>query len=269
MLDADTVEWFKSNGGLTRVNGDTFRRKLLSVGGAKDSMDAFRDLRGREPDIAPLLRRRGLDRPEPADSSRNGGRLVTAGPLAGYPHLASGKVRNIYLVDDDLLLFVATDRISAYDHVLPTEIPDKGRVLTAMSVFWFDLLADVIGNHLVSVDDPRIPDAVLGRAMLVRRLDMLPVECVARGYLTGSGLVDYRATGAVCGIALPTGLVESVAAARADLHPGAQGRAGRARREHQLRRGCRCRRRRARRRAARAPRWRCTAGPPSTPRPAG
>ena len=93
--------------------------------------------------------------------------------------------------------------------MLPTEIPDKGRVLTAMSVFWFELLADVVGNHLVSVDDPRIPDAVLGRSMLVRRLDMLPVECVARGYLTGSGLLDYRATGAVCGIALPAGLVES------------------------------------------------------------
>jgi len=134
---------------------------------------------------------------------------VTAAALAGYPHLATGKVRDIYLVGDDLLLFVASDRISAYDHVLPTEIPDKGRVLTAMSVFWFDQLADLVGNHLVSVDDPRIPDAVLGRALLVHRLDMVPVECVARGYLTGSGLLDYRATGAVCGIALPAGLVES------------------------------------------------------------
>ena len=135
---------------------------------------------------------------------------MTAAPaLAGYPHLTSGKVRDIYRVDDDLLLFVASDRISAFDHVLPTEIPDKGRVLTAMSVFWFELLADVVGNHLVSVDDPRIPDVVLGRAMLVRRLDMLPVECVARGYLTGSGLLDYRSTGSVCGVALPTGLLES------------------------------------------------------------
>jgi len=135
--------------------------------------------------------------------------VTAASALAGYPHLTSGKVRDIYVVDDELLLFVATDRISAYDHVLPTEIPDKGRVLTAMSVFWFDLLSDVVGNHLVSVDDPRIPGAVLGRAMLVRRLDMLPVECVARGYLTGSGLLDYRVSGSVCGIALPPGLVES------------------------------------------------------------
>ena len=129
--------------------------------------------------------------------------------LHDYRHLASGKVRELYEVDDELLLMVASDRISAYDHVLPNPIPDKGRVLTAMSVFWFELLADLVPSHLVSVDDPRIPDAVRGRAMLVRRLDMLPVECVARGYLTGSGLLDYRATGAVCGIALPAGLVEA------------------------------------------------------------
>ena len=121
----------------------------------------------------------------------------------------SGKVRELYEVDDDLLLMVATDRISAYDHVLPTPIPDKGRVLTAMSVFWFELLADLVPNHVVAVDDPRIPAEVRGRALLVRRLEMLPVECVARGYLTGSGLVDYRRTGAVCGIALPPGLVEA------------------------------------------------------------
>lgn len=129
--------------------------------------------------------------------------------LAGYRHLASGKVREIYVVDDELLLFVATDRISAYDHILPTAIPDKGRVLTAMSVFWFEFLGRVIDHHLVSVDDPRIPRSVLGRAMLVRRLDMVPVECVARGYLTGSGLADYQATGAVCGVVLPGGLVEA------------------------------------------------------------
>jgi phosphoribosylaminoimidazole-succinocarboxamide synthase len=129
--------------------------------------------------------------------------------LDDYRHLASGKVRELYEVDDELLLMVASDRISAYDHVLPNPIPDKGRVLTAMSVFWFELLADLVPSHLVSVDDPRIPDAVRGRAILVRRLDMLPVECVARGYLTGSGLLDYRATGAVCGIALPAGLVEA------------------------------------------------------------
>lgn len=129
--------------------------------------------------------------------------------MAAYPHLASGKVRDIYGVGDDLLLLVASDRISAYDHVLPTPIPDKGRILTAMSVFWFDLLSDLVPNHLVAVDDPRIPDEVRGRALLVDRLVMLPVECVARGYLTGSGLTDYRRTGQVCGVPLPPGLDEA------------------------------------------------------------
>ncbi|SHE54122.1 phosphoribosylaminoimidazolesuccinocarboxamide synthase [Streptoalloteichus hindustanus] len=129
--------------------------------------------------------------------------------LADYPQIAAGKVRQLHAVDDQHLLLVASDRISAYDHVLPTPIPDKGRVLTAMSVFWFELLADVVPNHLVAWDDERIPDEVRGRALLVRRLEMLPVECVARGYLTGSGLADYRRTGAVCGIELPPGLAES------------------------------------------------------------
>lgn len=123
--------------------------------------------------------------------------------------IASGKVRDLYAFDDELLLMVASDRISAYDHVLPTPIADKGRILTAMSMFWFELLAPMVDHHVVSVDDPRIPDDVRGRAMLVRRLDMVPVECVARGYLTGSGLVDYRRTGGVCGVELPAGLVES------------------------------------------------------------
>jgi len=129
--------------------------------------------------------------------------------LADYPQVAAGKVRELYAVDDDLLLFVASDRISAFDHVLDTAIPDKGRVLTAMSVFWFELLADEIGHHLVSADDPRIPAEVRGRALLVRKLRMLPVEAVARGYLSGSGLIDYDRTGEVCGVALPPGLFES------------------------------------------------------------
>ena len=129
--------------------------------------------------------------------------------LADLPRVASGKVRDLYAVDDELLLLVASDRISAYDHVLPTPIPDKGRVLTAMSVFWFEFLAARTRHHVVAVDDPRIPGEVRGRALLVRRLDMVPVECVARAYLTGSGLADYRRTGEVCGVALPTGLVES------------------------------------------------------------
>ncbi|MER7083919.1 phosphoribosylaminoimidazole-succinocarboxamide synthase [Saccharopolyspora kobensis] len=129
--------------------------------------------------------------------------------LADYPQIAAGKVRQLHAVDDEHLLLVASDRLSAYDHVLDTPIPDKGRVLTAMSVYWFELLADLVPNHLVSADDPRIPGEVRGRALLVRRLEMLPVECVARGYLTGSGLADYQRTGAVCGVELPAGLVEA------------------------------------------------------------
>ncbi|MQA08351.1 MAG: phosphoribosylaminoimidazolesuccinocarboxamide synthase [Pseudonocardiaceae bacterium] len=129
--------------------------------------------------------------------------------LADYQHVATGKVRELYRVDDEHLLLVASDRISAYDHVLETPIPDKGRVLTAMSVFWFEMLADLVPNHLLSAQDPRIPSEVAARALLVRRLEMLPVECVARGFLSGSGLLDYRATGSVCGVALPDGLVEA------------------------------------------------------------
>lgn len=128
--------------------------------------------------------------------------------LSDYQHVASGKVREIYRVDDEHLLLVASDRISAYDYVLDSTIADKGRVLTAMSAFFFGLVD--APNHLAGPpDDPRIPDEVLGRALVVRRLEMLPVECVARGYLTGSGLLDYQATGKVCGIALPPGLVEA------------------------------------------------------------
>ena len=129
--------------------------------------------------------------------------------LSDYRHLSSGKVRELYEVDDELLLMVASDRISAYDHVLETPVPDKGRILTAMSVFWFELLSGLVPGHVVAVQDQRIPADVRGRALLVRRLDMVQVECVARGYLTGSGLADYTRTGAVCGIELPPGLVEA------------------------------------------------------------
>ena len=128
--------------------------------------------------------------------------------MTGLEHLAAGKVRDMYAGPDGLLLVVASDRISAYDHVLPTPIPDKGRVLTALSVWWFERLSDLVPHHLVSVDDPAIPAGWRGRAMLVRRLEMLPIECVARGYLTGSGLGSYRQTGAVCGVPLPPGLVD-------------------------------------------------------------
>ncbi|MCV7176225.1 phosphoribosylaminoimidazolesuccinocarboxamide synthase [Mycolicibacterium sphagni] len=128
--------------------------------------------------------------------------------LSDYEHLASGKVRELYRIDDKHLLFVASDRISAYDYILDSLIPDKGRILTAMSVFFFDYID--APNHLAGPpDDPRIPDEVLGRALVVRQLEMVPVECVARGYLTGSGLLDYQRNGKVCGIALPPGLVEA------------------------------------------------------------
>ena len=120
-------------------------------------------------------------------------------------HVYSGKVRDLYELPDGRLLFVASDRISAYDHVLPTLIPDKGRVLTALSLWWFEQLADLVPNHVVDTD---VPAEVAGRAIVCERLDMLPVECVARGYLAGSGLADYRATGSVCGVALPPGLLD-------------------------------------------------------------
>jgi phosphoribosylaminoimidazole-succinocarboxamide synthase len=128
--------------------------------------------------------------------------------LNDYTFVARGKVRELYAIDDETLLVVASDRISAYDHVLSTPIPDKGRILTAMSFWFFDALG--VPNHLAGpADDPRIPAEAVGRSMVVKRLDMFPVECVARGYLTGSGLLDYQATGAVCGIGLPEGLVEA------------------------------------------------------------
>ena len=128
--------------------------------------------------------------------------------LDSYTFVASGKVREIYQIDSDTLLMVASDRISAYDFVLSPEIPDKGRILTAMSFFWFDALG--VPNHLAGgPDDERIPAELVGRSMVVHKLPMVPVECVARGYLTGSGLIDYNTTGAVCGVVLPSGLHEA------------------------------------------------------------
>ncbi len=134
---------------------------------------------------------------------------VTAGDLdlpEGYRHVYSGKVRDLFATPSGQLLFVASDRVSAYDWVLPSPIPDKGAILTSMSLWWFEQVADIVGNHIASVD---VPAGVAGRAMVCRRLDMFPVECVVRGYLTGSGLSDYRATGAVCGVGLPAGLSEA------------------------------------------------------------
>ena len=128
--------------------------------------------------------------------------------LSDYPHFSAGKVREIYEIDQDTLLMVATDRISAYDFILDSPIPDKGRILTAMSDFFFAALD--VPNHLAGpADDPRTPENVLGRAQVCRKLDMLPFECVVRGYLTGSGLKEYRNTGEVCGVELPEGLTEA------------------------------------------------------------
>ena len=123
--------------------------------------------------------------------------------IEGAQHLHSGKVRDVYRRDDGNLLMVASDRISAYDFILDPTIPDKGVILTQMSLWWFDRLQGVVANHVVSVD---VPDSVKGRAVVCEPLDMFPVECVARGYLTGSGLVDYRRSGEVCGVPLPSGL---------------------------------------------------------------
>ena len=132
--------------------------------------------------------------------------------------LASGKVRDVYQLDNERLLFVATDRISAFDYVLATGIPHKGRVLTQMSLFWFHFLSDIIPNHSITADVDRYPqslqkyaDQLRGRSMIVQRAEMFPVECVVRGYISGSAWKEYKATGAVCGIELPQGLRESEA----------------------------------------------------------
>lgn len=146
---------------------------------------------------------------------------MSARTLPGWTHTYSGKVRDLYVPDTthdagaavaeahgDVVLVVASDRVSAFDHVLRPGIPGKGVVLTRLSLWWFDQLADLVPNHVVTAEAPAVPEAVLGRAMVCRRLQMFPVECVARGYLTGSGLAEYRATGEVTGIPLPAGLVD-------------------------------------------------------------
>ncbi|HYO39272.1 MAG TPA: phosphoribosylaminoimidazolesuccinocarboxamide synthase [Nocardioidaceae bacterium] len=139
-----------------------------------------------------------------SDATHRAGHGIPPPPaIDGAEHVHSGKVRDLYAYGDGRLLMVASDRISAFDHVLETTIPDKGAVLTAMSLWWFEQLEPLVPNHVVSLD---VPPGVRGRAVVCERLDMYPVECVARGYLTGSGLVDYRATGEVCGLPLPDGL---------------------------------------------------------------
>src|SRR5579864_1507919 len=128
--------------------------------------------------------------------------------VPGLKLRARGKVRDIY-EDGDRLLFIATDRISAFDYILATGIPEKGRVLTQMTLFWLDFLRDSVPNHFLSADTSMLPPEFEGRSMWVRRANMFQVECVARGYLSGSGWKDYQRSGSICGVALPAGLRES------------------------------------------------------------
>ena len=123
--------------------------------------------------------------------------------IAGWKHLRTGKVRNLYTNEKNQLLIVASDRISAFDWVLPTEIPGKGKLLTAISLFWFEMLSDIVPNHIISTD---VPASVAGRAVIAKPLQMFAIECVARGYLTGSAWVEYQNSQTVCGNKLPTGL---------------------------------------------------------------
>ena len=157
----------------------------------------------------------GTGTPGGATTSGSAAGTASARALPGWRHVYSGKVRDLYLPDtagsrlasgEQAVLVVASDRISAYDHVLATPIPDKGVILTALSRWWFDRLADLVPDHRLAGHDDVVPAEVADRAMLCRRLEMVPVECVARGYLAGSGLVEYRAGAAVCGVPLPPGL---------------------------------------------------------------
>jgi phosphoribosylaminoimidazole-succinocarboxamide synthase len=147
--------------------------------------------------------------------------------LEGWSHLRTGKVRDIYQDESGRLLMVASDRISAFDWVLPTQIPDKGKILTAMTLWWFERIAQMAPNHVLSVE---VPEEVVGRAVICRSLEMFPVECVARGYLTGSGLVEYRASSSVCGIQLPSGLVDGSRLAEPIFTPATKADVG----EHDL-----------------------------------
>ena len=170
--------------------------------------------------------------PQEADQKRG---LSTATlDLPGWTHVYSGKVRDLYeptdesireQVGQDCVLVVASDRISAYDHVLTSEIPDKGRILTQLSLWWFDQLG--VEHHvLASTVEGGVPAAVEGRAMICKKLDMFPVECIARGYLTGSGLLEYRASGTVCAIPLPEGLVDGSRLEHAIFTPSAKAEVG-------------------------------------------
>src|SRR5215203_6177250 len=176
--------------------------------GTRDS--TFRPLSGptrRSPRASGSMRSSIRRRTSATSTSSSSGCALSSGsgstrmPEAGV-HLGSGKVRDLYALDDERLLLTASDRISTFDVILPTEIPDKGRVLTGLSAFWFARTSDLVPNHLLALRDD-------GRTLECRRLEMLPIEVVVRGYLAGSGWRDYLATGAVCGHALPAGLRES------------------------------------------------------------
>jgi phosphoribosylaminoimidazole-succinocarboxamide synthase len=164
--------------------------------------------RGRELEYRSASDFFGKDAPLILDS------IITQTELRGIKLHARGKVRDIYELEDRLL-FVATDRISAFDYILPTGIPDKGKVLTQLSLFWFDLLKDIVSNHVITADFAKFPpelrghEELRGRSMIVKRAEMVPIECVVRGYLSGSGWKDYQRTGGVCGIELPKRLRES------------------------------------------------------------
>lgn len=153
--------------------------------------------------------------------------------LAGHNPILSGKVRDLYELGADRLLFVASDRISAFDHVLGSPVPGKGKVLTQLSLFWFEFLKNIVPNHLVSANVSDLPeefqpyaDMLRGRSMVVQRARMLPVECVARGYLSGSGWKDYQQMGAICGVALPSGLRESDRLPQPIFTPAAKNHSG-------------------------------------------
>ena len=150
--------------------------------------------------------------------------MSEAAALGVLDLVSQGKVRDIYAVDDDRLLMVSSDRVSTYDVVHPNPIPDRGKVLNGLSVFWFDLTKQIVPNHLISYVD--VPDEARGRGMLVERLEMVPLECVVRGYITGSGWKDYQAGGAVCGIELPQGLRESEQLPRPIFTPATKAEVG-------------------------------------------
>ncbi|MEU0490880.1 phosphoribosylaminoimidazolesuccinocarboxamide synthase [Nocardiopsis sp. NPDC006139] len=147
--------------------------------------------------------------------------------VEGLTHLHTGKVRDLYTTGSGELVMVASDRLSAFDWVLPTEIPGKGRLLTQLSLWWFDRVADLVPNHVVSDVPPQgAPADWAGRTLVCRRLDMVPVECVARGYLTGSGLAEYRVDGTVCGVPLPEGLVDGSELAEPVFTPATKAEVG-------------------------------------------